>query len=163
MKKIGIALISLGIFCAILAFNMNVSVGTIYNIGLLNDRQNILFISGIIFLAGVILLGFGLTFKKEKNVKNDQSENLNKFALYCSLPIFIVLVFGFPDISKNHNLEEPQKTYFEHEEQPQKNNQESFFMIVLKVLLDKLNGNGGGENQRVYLENEARPSEKETQ
>ena len=49
MKKAGILLIALGIFSVFLAFNMDVVIGTSYNIGLLNERQNIVYLSGVFF------------------------------------------------------------------------------------------------------------------
>jgi hypothetical protein len=65
MKKAGVLLITLGIFSAYLAFKMDVVVDRIYNIGLLDERQNIVFLSGILFLAGIILFGFGVVAKEE--------------------------------------------------------------------------------------------------
>ena len=65
MKKAGILLIALCIFSVFLAFNMDVVVGTSYNIGLLNNRQNIVYLSGILFLAGIMLFGFGVVAKEE--------------------------------------------------------------------------------------------------
>lgn len=106
MKKFGIALISLGVFCVLLAFDMNVSIGTIYNIGLLNERQNIIFISGIIFLAGIILLGFGCLSE------NHKSQNINKFIFYCLLPILLFLIFKIMNLSI--------KTYAEQQETTKK-------------------------------------------
>ena len=75
MKKAGVLLIALGIFSVFLAFNMDVVIGTSYNIGLLNERQNIVYLSGVLFLAGIMLFGFGVVAKEE-------SENLQTFALY---------------------------------------------------------------------------------
>jgi hypothetical protein len=68
MKKSGVLLIALGVFSAYLAFNMDVVVGTSYNIGLLNNRQNIVYLSGILFLAGIILFGFGVIAKEKINL-----------------------------------------------------------------------------------------------
>ena len=85
MKKAGVLLIALGIFSVFLAFNMDVVIGTSYNIGLLNERQNIVYLSGILFLAGIILFGFGVVAKEE-------SENLKTFALWTFLTPVIFLV-----------------------------------------------------------------------
>lgn len=85
MKKAGILLIALGIFSVFLAFNMDVVIGTSYNIGLLNERQNIVYLSGVFFLAGIILFGFGVVAKEE-------SENLKTFALWTFLTPVIFLV-----------------------------------------------------------------------
>jgi uncharacterized membrane protein YhdT len=84
MKKAGIGLIALGFYCVIFAFNMDVVVGTTYNIGLMNERQNVVFLSGIIFLAGIILFGFGFSAKEE-------SKNFKHFAMACFLlPILLL-------------------------------------------------------------------------
>lgn len=55
MKKAGVLLIALGILSVFLAFNMYVVIGSSYNIGLLNERQNIVYLSGVLFLAGIML------------------------------------------------------------------------------------------------------------
>ena len=44
---------------------MDVVVGTTYNIGLLNERQSVIYLSGVLFLAGVICFGFGVVTKEE--------------------------------------------------------------------------------------------------
>ena len=85
MKKAGVLLIALGIFSVFLAFNMDVVIGTSYNIGLLNERQNIVYLSGVLFLAGIMLFGFGVVAKEE-------SENLKTFALWTFLTPIIFLV-----------------------------------------------------------------------
>lgn len=85
MKKAGILLIALGIFSVFLAFNMDVVIGTSYNIGLLNERQNIVYLSGVLFLAGIMLFGFGVVAKEE-------SENLKTFGLWTFLTPIIFLV-----------------------------------------------------------------------
>jgi hypothetical protein len=85
MKKAGVLLIALGVFSVFLAFNMDVVIGTSYNIGLLNERQNIVYLSGVLFLAGIMLFGFGVVAKEE-------SENLKTFALWTFLTPVIFLV-----------------------------------------------------------------------
>lgn len=60
MKLTGILLVILGVLLVFFALDMDVSVGTAFgqrvnNIGLMNDRQNILIISATLFIAGVIL------------------------------------------------------------------------------------------------------------
>lgn len=84
MKKAGIALIALGFYCVLFAFNMDVVVGTTYNIGLMNERQNVVYLSGIMFLAGIILFGFGFSAKEE-------SKNLKSFGLWCFLSPVLLL------------------------------------------------------------------------
>jgi hypothetical protein len=95
MKKAGIALIALGFYCVLFAFNMDVVVGTTYNIGLMNERQNVVYLSGIIFLAGIVLLGFGFSAKEE-------SMNLKKFGLLCFLsPLLLLIGIGIIATVKN--------------------------------------------------------------
>jgi|GEM_PF-2907554 len=85
MKKAGIGLIALGFYCVLFAFNMDVVVGTTYNIGLMNERQNVVYLSGVIFLAGIILFGFGFSAKEE-------SKNFKQFAMACFLSPVLLLV-----------------------------------------------------------------------
>ena len=110
MKKFGIALISLGIFCALLAFNMSVIIGTIYNIGLLNERQNVIYLSGIIFLAGIILFGFGVVAKEE-------SKNIKAFVTYAFLiPLTLLITIKIVDIQeqkKQAEVEEERRFKYE--------------------------------------------------
>jgi hypothetical protein len=63
---------------------MDVVIGTSYNIGLLNERQNIVYLSGVLFLAGIMLFGFGVVSKEE-------SKNLKVFALWTFLTPVIFL------------------------------------------------------------------------
>ena len=47
MKKMGLSLISLSILVLFLSYNMDNVFGTTYNMWLLNERQNIVYLSGI--------------------------------------------------------------------------------------------------------------------
>lgn len=76
MKKLGIALIVVGVVWAIFAFNMNVTVTapsevigsgayaikvpevTVNNVGLMDQRRNHMIGAGVVFIAGVLLLAF---------------------------------------------------------------------------------------------------------
>jgi hypothetical protein len=63
MKITGILLIILAVLLGVFALDMDVSVGTAFgqrvnNIGLMNDRQNILLVSATFFIAGIILCAF---------------------------------------------------------------------------------------------------------
>ena len=58
-----------------LAFNMDVIIGATYNIGLLNERQNIIYLSGVLLLSGSMFFGFGFVAKEEVN-------NIKAFALW---------------------------------------------------------------------------------
>ena len=84
MKKTGILLIALSLFIFFEALDMNVSVENIYNIGLLTERQNIIYLSGIIFLAGIILFGFGVVAKENKNI--------NFFAAFAFMIPFVLFI-----------------------------------------------------------------------
>ena len=85
MKKLGILLIALSLLIVFLAFNMDVVVGTTYNIGLLNERQNIVYLSGVLFLSGVMFFGFGFVAKEE-------AENIKAFALWTFLTPIVLLI-----------------------------------------------------------------------
>ena len=75
MKKLGILLIALSLLL----------VGTTYNIGLLNERQSVIYLSGVLFLAGVICFGFGVVAKEE-------SKNIKAFALWTFLTTIVSLI-----------------------------------------------------------------------
>ena len=70
MKKAGFLLIALGVLIAFFVFGMGVTVS--HKTGVLNDRQNIIYLSGILFLSGIILFGFGVFDKKDKVIKSDK-------------------------------------------------------------------------------------------
>jgi len=102
MKKAGIGLVALGFYCVLFAFNMDVVVGTTYNIGLMNERQNVIYLSGIVFLAGIILFGFGFSAKEE-------SKNFKVFAISCFLsPVLLLVgiktVFSVQESIKRENI-----------------------------------------------------------
>lgn len=63
MRKLGILLAILGVFGALWAMNMDVTVsgefGTANNIGLMSDRQNYLIFSGIAVIAAILMIAFG--------------------------------------------------------------------------------------------------------
>ena len=85
MKKSGILLIALSLLIVFLAFNMDVVVGTTYNIGLLNERQNVVSLSGVLFLSGIMLFGFGVVAKEE-------AENIKAFAVWTFLTPIVLLI-----------------------------------------------------------------------
>ncbi len=101
MKKAGIGLIALGFYCVLFAFNMDVVVGTTYNIGLMNERQNVVYLSGIIFLAGIMLFGFGFSAKEE-------SKNLKTFAMACFLSPVLLLVGIKTVVSMRESIKQEQ-------------------------------------------------------
>jgi len=66
MKPTGALLIIVGVLLGLYAFNMNVSVEgvnifqRVNNMGLMEDRRNLLDIAETIALSGVVFLGFGV-------------------------------------------------------------------------------------------------------
>lgn len=101
MKKTGITLISLGIAMIFLAFNMDVTNGISYNIGLLNERQNIIYLSGVLLLSGSMFFGFGFVAKEEVN-------NIKAFALWTFFTpiILLIAIKVVVDIQNSNLLEE---------------------------------------------------------
>lgn len=85
MKKSGILLIALGILIVFLAFNMNVVVGETYHIDLSNERQSVIYLSGALFLLGIMLFGFGFVAKEE-------TKNIKIFVLWTFLTPIILLI-----------------------------------------------------------------------
>ena len=63
MKNFGIALSSVGVIALLFALNMNTAVEAngmkINNLGLMNDKQNYLIVSGILLVIGVLIFLFG--------------------------------------------------------------------------------------------------------
>lgn len=64
MKATGIVLLVIGAIALFIAFIMDTTVATglgserVHNIGLMNDRQNIIIVSGVLAVIGAIFLGF---------------------------------------------------------------------------------------------------------
>jgi Protein of unknown function (DUF1566) len=141
MKKIGIALIALGFYCVLFAFNMDVVVGTTYNIGLMNERQNVVYLSGIVFLAGIILFGFGFSAKEE-------SKNLNVFAISCFLsPVLlfvgIKIIVSVQELIKQGNIRK--QNVLDAERYVRENEAENAARAkMLKEKLDKFIDNKNG-------------------
>lgn len=67
MKRVGVFLFALSFLILFFAFNMDVVVGSTYNIGLLDQRQSFIYLFGILFLAGTMFFGFGVVVKEENN------------------------------------------------------------------------------------------------
>lgn len=110
MKKFGIALITVSFCLALIAFSMDVVVGTTYNIGLLNERQNITYISGVIFLAGIILFGFGV-------VAREDSTNIKRFSICCiSLPVILLVGITIKSVTAEHQRLEAKREALQAEE-----------------------------------------------
>jgi len=59
--------------------------GTTYNMWLLNERQNIVYLSGVLFKSGIILFGFGV-------IVSEEVTNLKIFTLWTFLTPIILLI-----------------------------------------------------------------------
>ena len=97
MKKMGLSLISLSILVLFLSYNMDNVFGTTYNMWLLNERQNIVYLSGVLFKSGIILFGFGVLVSEEVT-------NLKIFTLWTFLTPIILLISAkiFTEIKTNN-------------------------------------------------------------
>lgn len=57
MKSYGIALLVVGALAFLIGFDMDTTYGGVHNIGLLNERQNIIIFAGIMTVIGAVFLG----------------------------------------------------------------------------------------------------------
>ena len=103
MKKMGLSLISLSILVLFLSYNMDNVFGTTYNMWLLNERQNIVYLSGVLFKSGIILFGFGVLVSEEVT-------NLKLFTLWTFLTPIILLISAktFTEIKTNNQQDNQQ-------------------------------------------------------
>lgn len=69
MKSYGIALLVVGALAFLIGFNMDTTYGGVYNIGLLNERQNTIIFAGIMTVIGAVFLGLA----SKNNVLEGQS------------------------------------------------------------------------------------------
>jgi hypothetical protein len=89
MKSWGRFLIIVGVFCAFFAIVMDTSVATgldgsrVNNLGLMNLQTNLLIGAGIVFISGIMLIGFS-----SKSSLSELSQNnlggYNKTCPYCA-------------------------------------------------------------------------------
>lgn len=89
MKKIGTALLVLGIISLIAVLSIDTSVPTdgfsrVNNLGLMQEKQNFMMLSGLIILVGAVLMGFGL--------KTSPTEQTGQGAKVLSLVIYLLAV-----------------------------------------------------------------------
>jgi hypothetical protein len=87
MKKIGTALLVFGIISLIAVLSMDTSVPTdsfsrVNNLGLMQEKQNFMMLSGLIVLVGAMLMGFGL--------KTSRAEQTGQGAKVLSIFIYLV-------------------------------------------------------------------------
>jgi hypothetical protein len=100
MKKMGLSLISLSILVLFLSYNMDDVFGTTYNMWLLNERQNIVYLSGVLFKSGIILFGFGV-------IVSEEVTNLKRFTLWTFLtPIILLISAKIITESKTNNQQD---------------------------------------------------------
>jgi hypothetical protein len=100
MKKMGLSLISLSILVLFLSYNMDDVFGTTYNMWLLNERQNIVYLSGVLFKSGIILFGFGV-------IVSEEVTNLKIFTLWTFLtPIILLISAKIITESKTNNQQD---------------------------------------------------------
>jgi hypothetical protein len=100
MKKMGLSLISLSILVLFLSYNMDNVFGTTYNMWLLNERQNIVYLSGVLFKSGIILFGFGV-------IVSEEVTNLKRFTLWTFLtPIILLISAKIITESKTNNQQD---------------------------------------------------------
>jgi predicted RNA-binding Zn-ribbon protein involved in translation (DUF1610 family) len=73
MKAVGILLVILALICGYSALSMDVSVsagilGRVVNNSLMAQRQIYVIVAGLIFIAGIVLFGFGVLSSNEENL-----------------------------------------------------------------------------------------------
>ena len=85
MKEYGIIIIIIGFLILALGFTMDTSVSTesylverVYNLGLMQNQSNLITLSGILIISGVLLFGFGNISNKLDNKFNDLVEDTTK-------------------------------------------------------------------------------------
>jgi len=71
MKAFGYILVIVGIALGIYAITADTTVGNVYNIGLLSQQRNLIIIAGILFVGGVIGIGFGYFLESKATVNDD--------------------------------------------------------------------------------------------
>ena len=162
MRRLGLLLIVVGLIWGIVAFNMSTSVddvlgGSVYNIGLMDERRIQLLISAVIIICGVVLFGFGTVAESrktiavssespselEKPLENDQkkcpssAESIKLEALKCR---YCGEVFDPSDVEK---LFEERKGFIE--EQPQvEERKDKFEELKLNKEYELIEGKSGG-------------------
>ncbi len=67
MKFLGLIVLCVGIFLFFYAMTMSTTYEGVYNIGLLNERQNLLMAAGFVSLIGVVVLISGIFLRSNKN------------------------------------------------------------------------------------------------
>lgn len=102
MKNFGIILSSIGVLALLFTLNMNTAVETaggmkINNLGLMNDKQNYLIVSGILLVIGVLIFLFSTKNNNQNaNAFVDSNKKLHTDSFKSFLPwiIGVVVIFG---------------------------------------------------------------------
>ena len=88
MKAIGIVLLVIGSIAFLVGFNMDTSVATdfggrrVHNIGLMNDRQNIIIFAGILAVIGAVFVA--LAGKNKLSPESASVDALTRTCPFCA-------------------------------------------------------------------------------
>jgi len=88
LKTIGIIVLVIGAFVFLIGFNMDTSVATdfgdrrVHNIGLMNDRQNIIIFASVLAVIGALFIGLA-SKNNQPTVKLDAHSSQNDDARKC--------------------------------------------------------------------------------
>lgn len=84
MKGFGIFLLTVGVITFLAGFGMDTSVssglgGRVHNIGLINEKQNIIVLAGVITVIGALFFGFA-----SKNERNADQSSSTRTCPFCA-------------------------------------------------------------------------------
>jgi hypothetical protein len=88
LKTLGIVLLVIGSIVFLVGFNMDTSVATgfgggrVHNIGLMNDRQNIIIFAGVLAVIGAVFAA--LAGKSKPNPENASVSVLSRTCPFCA-------------------------------------------------------------------------------
>lgn len=86
MRKLGVAVLVIGLLAVFAAINMDVSVATgsgrVNNLGLMNQRQNLATLSGMFALGGLLMILFGV--RREDARQKYESTYESKPCPFCA-------------------------------------------------------------------------------
>jgi hypothetical protein len=132
MKTIGIVLLVIGSLAFLIGFNMDTSVdtgfgGRINNIGLMNDRQNIIILAGVLTVIGAIFAALASKNKlNSPEISSVENENTRKCP-YCAELVKVEAIVckhcraDLPEFKpESPELDKQPKVYLPSEEADQK-------------------------------------------